>query len=110
MHLKPITVKPCGYVLKCEGEHYYCGITLDFNKRWSQHCSKDGSLFTSLFPPVSVYSIEMDVEGDWENQKVLELMKTFGIQNVRGGSWCKLELSDKVLDGLQERIGCMECE
>jgi hypothetical protein len=78
---------------------------MDLNKRWSQHKSGDGSMFTSLFQPESILEVEMNPESDWETKKTIEMMTKFGIQNVRGAGYCKLELTEKTIQNLID-LGC----
>ena len=93
----PITVMPCVYVLRLEGDekfdnYYYVGSTHQLNIRLAQHISQCGAKFTKLHKFVSIYSVEL-VDGDAlqrENELTLELMNVFSSDQVRGGKYCKI--------------------
>ena len=95
--MEPITVMPCVYVLRLEGDekfenYYYVGSTHQLNIRLAQHIALSGAKFTKLHKFVSIYSVEL-VNGDAlqrENELTLELMNTFTPEQVRGGKYCKL--------------------
>ena len=87
--MKPVLVKMCGYVLKLEEDKFYVGITYNLNLRYAQHKAGDGALWTKAYKPISIFAVEMDVEKDWENKMTLDMMQKHGIDNVRGGSWCR---------------------
>lgn len=90
--MKGIVVFPCVYVLKLEDGCYYVGITMDLNKRLSQHWIGEGAKWTKLHKPVSVERIIFPAEGDTiENDTTKAIMELYGKENVRGGSWCKVE-------------------
>lgn len=40
------------YVLRCEGDRLYCGITNDLDARWASHVAGKGARFTRAFPPL----------------------------------------------------------
>lgn len=42
------------YVLLCQGNKYYTGITKDVAKRYALHLSGRGAKYTRSFPPVRV--------------------------------------------------------
>jgi predicted GIY-YIG superfamily endonuclease len=95
--MEPISVMPCVYVLRLEGDdkfddYYYVGSTHQLNIRIAQHIALCGAKFTKLHKFVSIYSVEL-VNGDAlqrENELTLELMNTFSSDCVRGGKYCRL--------------------
>ena len=63
---------------------------------FAQHISGQGSLWTKKYRPIRIIEVVYDpVES--ENDKTLEVM---GI----GGSWCKLELSEKTKEAIVPRV------
>ena len=42
------------YVLRCRGDRLYCGVCLDLDQRFAQHCAGKGARFTKAFPPQSL--------------------------------------------------------
>ena len=95
--MEPISVMPCVYVLRLEGDdkfdaYYYAGSTHQLNVRVAQHIALCGAKFTKLHKFVSIYSVEL-VNGDAlqrENELTLELMNVFSSDQVRGGKYCRL--------------------
>jgi predicted GIY-YIG superfamily endonuclease len=88
--MDPITVCPLIYVLKCEDDCYYVGITYNFNLRLAQHLNGSGANWTRLHKPVSV--IEIIHEGatrSMETDVTKKYMELFGREKVRGGSWTR---------------------
>eukprot|EP01022_Parablepharisma_sp_SALTPOND_P013383 TRINITY_DN1787_c0_g1_i1.p3 TRINITY_DN1787_c0_g1~~TRINITY_DN1787_c0_g1_i1.p3 ORF type:complete len:234 (+),score=1.45 TRINITY_DN1787_c0_g1_i1:98-799(+) len=90
------------YVLLLKEGKYYVGFTRRRNGRrildhWSE-VMKEGknkaAAWTKKYPPVMVIGF---IEGDEEDESLLtlQLMKHFGIDNVRGGQWVEINLSVK---------------
>lgn len=102
------------YILKLDNGKYYVGRTSDMTKRLQEHVSGNGSIWTSMYPPISV---EMVYEGDnpfEEDLRLIEVMARYGIENVRGGSFSDPELSasnieviERMIRGAQDR--CFRC-
>ena len=80
------------YVLKLINNKYYVGRTTNIYKRMKQHTSYHGSFFTKTYKPIDLIEVTYDLYEDDENIKTREVMRLFGHNNVRGGSWCQLEL------------------
>ena len=95
--MEPISVMPCVYVLRLEGDdkfdaYYYVGSTHQLNIRLAQHIALCGAKFTKLHKFVAIHSVEL-VNGDAlqrENELTLELMNVFSSDCVRGGKYCRL--------------------
>ena len=80
------------YVLELEGGNYYCGITTNLNLRYCQHFTgRGGAKFTRLHKPIRIMSVEVG-DSSIERERTKELMRKYGWENVRGGSYCKLDL------------------
>lgn len=89
--MEALLVYPTIYVLNLEDDCYYVGITMDLNKRLSQHWSGKGAKWTMLHKPVSVEKIIFPVlDSKMENEITLEYMNKFGKEKVKGGSYCKV--------------------
>ena len=79
------------YTLELEGGRYYVGYSDDVPRRIAEHFMGRGSGWTRTHAPVRVLDV---VAGDknLENATTIALMCRFGWRNVRGGSWCGIEL------------------
>lgn len=58
--MEPILVCPFIYVLKCEDDCWYVGITHDLNKRFAQHLNGTGAKWTRLHKPISIVEVYTD--------------------------------------------------
>ena len=86
------------YILELENDKYYVGITRNgLENRITQHFTGDGAKWTRKHHPVSIHDYYMfDVDFDiefLENTITLKLMNKKGWENVRGGSWCMVDMS-----------------
>jgi hypothetical protein len=83
------------YVLHCDEDTYYIGVTDDYEKRMSEHFSGVGALWTKKHHPQSVIETYPWGECQWKDGTIFEIedeitityMKKHGVANVRGGSW-----------------------
>lgn len=82
------------YVLKCEGDKYYVGKSMSVNYRLDQHFNEGGSSWTKKYKPVKVLALIYGCDKFDEDKYTLKYMEKFGIDNVRGGSWSKVVLTD----------------
>jgi hypothetical protein len=81
------------YVLKLEDSKWYIGTTERYKMRMKEHYNGIGSEWTKRYKPVSNVYKKQGNEGD-EELMTLRYMHDYGIDNVRGGSFTKLILSD----------------
>lgn len=99
----------CIYVLRCEEEKYYVGKSTNINKRLKQHFKqKKGSCWTRLYKPLQIYEIRRKCDEFDEEKITLQYMKKFGINNVRGGSYTRLQLTKYEINHLVRLIRSSE--
>ena len=76
------------------------GISKDVQKRFAEHCwgqAGVGAGFTRKYHPLQILEIYSTPFTDklhaqeLENKKTIELMKTYGIERVRGGEYCECD-------------------
>ena len=101
------------YVLKLEDNKYYIGKTHNPKFRLDSHFKYQGSEWTKKYNPINLVELN---EGDNfdEDKYTLKYMSEYGIQNVRGGSWCQIKLSQNDKDRAMKSIKgatdkCFEC-
>ena len=104
----PVLVLPSSkawlYVLRCRGGKIYVGKTSNPSFRLDAHFREGGSAWTRRFPPEEVIDFcEIKTHHD-ENNRTMDEMKKHGIDNVRGGSWCQLELSIEQKEEISRQI------
>jgi hypothetical protein len=91
------------YILSCENSKFYVGRTNDIGTRFLKHKLGQGAQWTRLHRPTSI----LDLVPDGPFQELvctLQMMKTHGLDHVRGGPWCNLELSTWDRDQIQKLI------
>ena len=92
------------YVIECTNKKYYVGKTNDVLRRFEEHKSGKGSAWTSKYKPVRLISCRPQVSEHDENNETKDLMKKYGIENVRGGSYTQIELPSEEIYVLQKEI------
>lgn len=102
------------YVLQLQGGKYYVGKTTDFNRRYQEHKTGNGSAWTSKYHPVKIVEVR-PLHGDHdENNTTKDYMKKYGVENVRGGSYTQVKLPDYITQALETEFcgvndTCFKC-
>jgi len=85
------------YILKLKDDKYYIGKSRNkrtLNNRLRNHFNRGGAVWTKRHKPIEVDKIINIIDEKYiEDRLVFEYMNTYGIENVRGGSFCKVKLS-----------------
>lgn len=99
------------YVLRCTGGRYYIGKSADVDKDIARHFAGEGGDWTTLFPPTSIYAA--DYPRDREMELMYDLMRKFGVKNVRSYQYPDLDLSkedtDVIVKELRRERACIHC-
>ncbi len=90
------------YILELENNKYYVGKTTNPDIRINNHFVGDGSQWTKKYKPIKVLEIINDCDNFDEDKYTLKTMEKYGINNVRGGSFCKIILSDENITTLKQ--------
>ena len=115
MHSKAnINVNTNIYVLKLNNDCYYVGKSGNVEKRYNDHLEGKGSVWTKLHHPISIDKIIEDASIFDEDKITKEYMATYGIDNVRGGSYVTISLSKEIIKILEKEISmaldkCLKC-
>lgn len=93
---------------------YYIGQTTTPKKRIDEHFSNNGSAWTKKYKPIDVIEIIKDCDKYDENKHTIKYMEKYGIQNVRGGSFCQIILSTNTIRTINIMINeqngkCFRC-
>ena len=80
------------YVLELKNNKWYVGKSADVNRRFKQHVDGEGARWTSVNKPIKIHSVvKLKSEHD-EGNITKDYMKKYGVNNVRGGAYCQVEL------------------
>ena len=92
------------YILLLESNKFYVGYSeRAVGERFREHFSNCGSMWTKKYPPVQVLEYLPGHTLADEDRITLELMKKYGWWNVRGGKWCRVNMT-KCPSELLERM------
>ena len=92
------------YILQLELNKYYIGKTNNSDIRLDSHFNSNGSEWTKIYKPIKVYELISDCDSYDEDKYTLKYMEKEGIDNVRGGSFSQIELSDEQIKLINQMI------
>jgi hypothetical protein len=100
------------YILQLENNKYYIGKTKNSELRIRRHFNGKGSEFTKLFKPIKVEKIYFNC--DDELKYTLKYMYKYGIENVRGGPFVKINLPKEYVTTIKQMLSseyecCFNC-
>ena len=102
------------YVLKLQSDKWYVGYTDRGIVRVLEHLQNAGKFkaakWTQKYRPINWEDAVVEVTGgnktlEDEDNKTLELMAIHGVENVRGGKWCKVNMTKREIEKLTKSIG-----
>jgi predicted GIY-YIG superfamily endonuclease len=101
------------YVLKLKYDKYYIGVTDDVMARYDQHVNGEGSQWTKSYPPVAILEKRPSTSPFDEEKVTKEYMLKYGIDNVRGAQYSRLDLTAYMIE-LERSIwhasgACLRC-
>ena len=102
------------YILKLEKNKYYVGKTDNPQIRIDNHFNSNGSSWTRKYKPIEVIDVISDCDEFDEDKYTKKYMQSYGIDNVRGGSFCQMELDNDSRSVLERMIHsasdrCFKC-
>lgn len=105
------------YALQLEQSKYYIGKTHRLEGaelRFQEHLSGRGSSWTTLYKPISIIESYEHCSSFEEDVLTKKYMIKYGIENVRGGSYTKLELEEWQVKSLEHEFKsindkCFKC-
>ena len=107
--------KPNIYVLQLNENKYYIGKTYKhILERYMEHCRGEGSAWTRKYPPIALIEEHINVSEFEEDKITKQYMAKYGIENVRGGAYCRMNMPDSLVKLLYREIWhaqhkCLEC-
>lgn len=102
------------YVLILQQNKYYIGKTSNPQYRIEDHVNLQGSAWTTKYRPINIHQLIPDCDDFDEDKYTMKYMKEKGIENVRGGSFCEINLSVENYNTIQKMINgstdkCFKC-
>ena len=92
------------YVLKLEGGKYYVGKSDNPAQRYKQHKDGVGAAWTKKYAPVKFMETRALKGEHDETNLTKDLMKKYGVDNVRGGAYTQIVLDDATKSVLEREI------
>lgn len=89
------------YCLLLENDKYYIGKTKNPQYRLEDHLKGRGSSWTRLHKPIKLIELINNCDDYDEDKYVRIYMDKYGIDNVRGGSFSKIKLSQNTRKQLE---------
>ena len=102
------------YILRLEEGKYYVGKSENVLQRYQHHIQGKGAAWTRKYKPISLENT-IECASPFDEDKITkEYMSMYGIENVRGGSYVEIELSEFHTNALQMEIWtannlCSQC-
>lgn len=92
------------YILRLENDKYYIGKTNNLSNRLRDHEQGIGCAWTSKYKFVKLIET-IDTDDVFEEDKCTKIyMSQYGIDNVRGGTYSQVELSDQTKKYLEHEL------
>lgn len=102
------------YVLELQQNKYYVGKTSNAASRMAEHIRNLGAKWTKKYRPKKIIKLYKNCDAFDEDKYTVMYMAIYGIDNVRGGSFCKTNLShadrivlEKMIVSASDR--CFKC-
>jgi predicted GIY-YIG superfamily endonuclease len=103
------------YVLRLEQNKWYIGKTdRDVDERFAEHLNGQGAEWTKKYMPIEIVHVRNMESPMGENMTTLEYMLKYGYDNVRGGAFVNLALSESDKESIKKQLSsakdeCFRC-
>ena len=92
------------YILQLQHGKYYVGKTDDIQKRFEQHLNGKGSAWTKEHSPIKIVETRQITSSYDETNITKDYMKKYGIENVRGGAYCAVDMTEEQETSIRHEI------
>ena len=92
------------YILKLEHGKYYIGKTKHPDFRINHHFNKTGSYWTLMHKPLELIELIDNCDEFDEDKYTKKYMSIYGIDNVRGGSYCEIIFSSQTRQFIKREL------
>jgi predicted GIY-YIG superfamily endonuclease len=102
------------YILQLESGKYYVGKSANPAERYKQHIEGNGAAWTKKYKPVKFLETRALTGTHDETNLTKDLMKKYGVDNVRGGAYATITLDDPTKAVLEREVRgnndkCFKC-
>ena len=80
------------YILELESNKYYVGKTAPPDFQLNIHYTMGECLWTKKYNPLKLINLISNCDNFDEDKETIQYMNKYGINNVRGGSFCQHQL------------------
>jgi len=96
---------PLLFVIKCQEEKYYLGLSKTFVSIFFKHLENhDNIRWMTIYKPIKLLHIEHFFNFKMLNDCVIYYMHTYGIENVRGGIYENIILNLNQYNEITKKI------
>ena len=92
------------YILNLAQNKFYVGKTDKPKFRLDSHFKNGGCAWTKKYKPIQIIGLFPDCDDFDEDKYTLKYMSKYGIDNVRGGSFCQTTLSRENINTIERMI------
>jgi len=92
------------YILNLAQNKFYVGKTDKPKFRLDSHFKNGGCAWTKKYKPIQILGLFPDCDDFDEDKYTLKYMSKYGIDNVRGGSFCQTTLSRENINTIERMI------
>ena len=96
------------YILKLVNNKWYIGKSKNVKKRFKTHKNGYGAQWTKLYKPIKIEKVINTNCNYDEDKQTKKMMAKYGIDNVRGGSYSKINLCDNTKFFINKEIQTAE--
>lgn len=93
------------YVLRLTGGKYYVGETKNVYNRVQKHMTNPDTSWVKLNPVESLIECFISTKANDEDETTKRYMELYGVDNVRGGKWCLVDLPEEPSNA----VACTKC-
>ena len=102
------------YIIQLEDNRFYVGTTCNPQFSMSRHFNAAGTPWTTKYNPIKIIEFIPDCDKYDEDKHVRRYMENYGIDRVRGGSFCDEVLPDAMRRMLEDmkhvtETACSKC-
>lgn len=102
------------YILELISSKYYVGRSSNVNFRVTEHFKNKGSAWTTKYKPINILKIYENCDVYDEDKYTIKMMAKYGIENVRGGTFVRINLSVGEIEVITKMINnasdkCFNC-